>query len=146
MLRLGTVLRIYGQREALALVKGYSNFKRWSVYVGGSGGDSAAEGEGPVPHPGSHSARGLLQALVSSKNRSSDSARFGFSSSCGKVRGRPLTVRCLRRAAVNSGHWKSTCSMVCRGSPHWQAICSCVCCGKNRCVYSPMNACPVTNL
>jgi hypothetical protein len=57
--------------------------------------------ESPVPHPGSHSARGLLQALVSSRNRSSDWTRSGVSSSCGKLRGRPLTVKCLRRAAVN---------------------------------------------
>jgi hypothetical protein len=43
----------------------------WWSYVVGSGGDSAAEKESPVPHPGSHSACGLLQALVSSRNRSS---------------------------------------------------------------------------
>jgi hypothetical protein len=58
------------------------------MYVA-AGATSAAEKEGPVPHPGFHSARGLLQALVSSRNRSSDWTRFGFSSSCGNVR-----IRC----------------------------------------------------
>jgi hypothetical protein len=92
--------------------------------------------ESPVPHPGSHSARGLLQALVSSRNWSSDWTRSGVSSSCGKLRGRPLTVKCLRRAAVNRGQEKSTCSTVWRASPHWQATCSWVYCGKKRRMYS----------
>jgi hypothetical protein len=70
--------------------------------------------------------------LVSSRNRSSACARSGFSRSCGKLRGRPLSVRCLRRAAVKWWHWKSTC----RGSPHGQAICSGVCCGKKRARYA----------
>jgi hypothetical protein len=92
--------------------------------------------ESSVPHPSSHSARGLLQALVSSRNQSSDWTHSGVSSSCGKLQGRPLTVKCLRHAAVNRGQEKSTCSMVWRASPHWQAICSWVCCVKKCRMYS----------
>jgi hypothetical protein len=92
--------------------------------------------ESSVPHPSSHSARGLLQALVSSRNQSSDWTHSGVLSSCGKLQGRPLTVKCLRHAAVNRGQEKSTCSMVWRASPHWQAICSWVCCVKKCRMYS----------
>ena len=79
-----------------------------------------------LPHPGSQRARGLAQAPVSSKNRSTSSTRFELAKSWGSVRGRPLAVRCLRRAAVYRRHFMSTCSTVCRCSPHGQAICSCV--------------------
>ena len=51
-------------------------------------------------YPGSHLARGLAQAPVSSRKRSTSSTRFELAKSWGSVRGRPLAVRCLRRAAA----------------------------------------------
>jgi hypothetical protein len=96
-----------------------------------------------APHPGSHTVRGFAQAPVSSMNLSSVRTRLGWLKSWERFRGRPLAVKCLRRAAVCIGQSSNTCSIVWTGSPQGQATCSRVCCGKKRCVYEPVNACPV---
>ena len=94
-------------------------------------------------HPSSQTARGLAQAPVSSRNRSSTWTRFGWLNSWGRDRRRVLVVRYFQRAAVKRGHFMNTCLMVWIGSPHGQAICSGVCREKKRWIYSPAKACPV---
>jgi hypothetical protein len=60
-------------------------------------GDSAAA----VPQSGSQTARGSLQALVSSRNRSSSCTRFGVSRSCWKLLVWPFDIRCLSLANLD---------------------------------------------
>lgn len=81
-----------------------------------AGGDSAAE-ERILPHSGSQVARSSLQTPVFSGNRSSSWMRFGFSKSCGKLQGQPLSVRSLWCATLYAGKCMEF------GSRHWHSSC-----------------------